>query len=95
MLQQIGLESEKQRSVFRSLMKRKEIIAYDTSAVLSYSPGISMDEFGHENSDMTLPKIKRALGFSRSRNELCYICGDPGSIAHIDTMISAQNNVPL
>ena len=38
MLRRIGSESEKQRSVFRSLMKRNEIIAYDTSA-LQIHPG--------------------------------------------------------
>ena len=38
MLRRIGSESEKQKSIFRSLMKRNEIIAYDTSAHFSYSP---------------------------------------------------------
>ena len=94
MLQRIGSESEKQRSVFRSLMKRNEIIAYDTSALFSYSPGISLAEFGHNNSDMTLPMIKIILGFSRSRNEPCYIRSDPGSVADIDTLRSAQRDVP-
>ncbi len=39
MLQRIGSESEKQKSVFRSPMKRNEVIAYDTSALFSYSFG--------------------------------------------------------
>ena len=94
MLRRIGSESEKQRSVFRSLMKRNEIIAYYTSALFSYSPGINMAEFGHNNSDMTLPMIRVILGFSRSRNEPCYIRSDPGSIADIDTLRSSQNDVP-
>ncbi len=67
MLKRVGSEGEKQKSVFRSLMKRNEIIAYDTSALFSYSPGINMAEFGHNNSDMTLPMIRVILGFSRSR----------------------------
>ena len=95
MLQRIGSESEKQRSVFRSLMKRNEIIAYDTSAMFSYSSVIKLAEFGHNNSDMTLPMIKVILVFSRSRNEPCYIRSDPGSIADIDTLRSSQNDVPL
>ena len=94
MLRRIGSESEKQRSIFRSLMKRNEIIAYDTSALFSYSPGINMAEFGHNNSDMTLPMIKVILGFSRSRNEPCYIRSDPGSISDIDTLRLSQNDVP-
>ena len=94
MLRRIGSESEKQRSIFRSLMKRNEVIAYDTSALFSYSPGINMAEFGHNNSDMTLPMIKVILGFSRSRNEPCYIRSDPGSISDIDTLRLSQNDVP-
>ena len=74
-------------------MKRNEVIAYDTSALFSNSLGISMAEFSHNNSDMTLPMIKVILGFSRSRNEPCYIRSDPGSIADIDTLRSSQNDV--
>ena len=50
MLGRIGSESEKQRSVFSSPMKGNEIIPYDASALFSYSPGISITEFGHDNS---------------------------------------------
>ena len=94
MLKRIGSEGEKQKSVFKSLMKRNEIIAYDTSALFSYSPGISMAEFGHSNSDLTLPMIKVILGFSRSRNDPCYIRSDPGSVSDIDTLRASQNDVP-
>ena len=93
MLKRVGSEGEKQKSLFRSLMKRNEIIAYDTSALFSYSPGINMAEFGHNNSDMTLPMIKVILGFSRSRNEPCYIRSDPGSVADIDTLRASQRDV--
>ena len=94
MLKRIGSEGEKQKSVFRSLMKRNEIIAYDTSALFSYSPGINMAEFGHNNNDLMLPMIKVILGFSRSRNEPCYIRSDPGSVADIDTLRMSQKDVP-
>ena len=94
MLKRVGSEGEKQKSVFRSLMKRNEIIAYDTSALFSYSPGINMAEFGHNNSDLMLPMIKVILGFSRSRNEPCYIRSDPGSVADIDTLRTSQKDVP-
>ena len=53
-----------------------------------------MAEFGHNNSDMTLPMIRVILGFSRSRNEPCYIRSDPGSVADIDTLRAAQKDVP-
>lgn len=75
-------------------MNKNENIVYDTSALFSYSPGISMAKFGHNNSDMTLPMIKVILGFSRSRNEPCYIRSDPGSVLDIDTLKSSQNDVP-
>jgi transposase len=94
MLKRVGSEGEKQKSVFRSLMKRNEIIAYDTSALFSYSPGINMAEFGHNNSDLMLPMIKVILGFSRSRNEPCFIRSDPGSVADIDTLRASQKDVP-
>lgn len=42
-LQRIGSESGKQRLVFSTLVKRKEIIVYDTSALFSCSPKINMD----------------------------------------------------
>jgi hypothetical protein len=47
-------------------MKRNEIIAYDISALFSYSPGINMAEFDYNNSDLTPPVIKLILGFLRS-----------------------------
>lgn len=75
-------------------MKRNGIIAYDTSALFSYSPGISMAEFGHSNSDPALPMIKVILGFSRSRNDPCYIRSDPGSVSDIDTLRAPQKDVP-
>ena len=75
-------------------MNKNEITAYDTSALFSYSPGISMAEFGHNNSDMTLPTIRVILGFSRSRNKPCYIRSDTGSVPAIDTLKSTQNDVP-
>ena len=93
MLKRVGSEGEKQKSVFRSLMKRNEIIAYDTSALFSYSPGINMAEFSHNNSDLMLPMIKVILGFSRSRNEPCFICSDPGSVSDIDTLRTLQKDV--
>ncbi|MGP6207080.1 hypothetical protein ACNF42_03480 [Cuniculiplasma sp. SKW3] len=75
-------------------MNKNEIIEYDTSLLFSYSPGISMAEFGHNNSYVTLPMIKVILGFSRSRNEPCYIRSDPGSVPDINTLRSSQNDVP-
>lgn len=75
-------------------MNKNEIIAYDTSALFSYSLGISMAEFGHNNSYVTLPMMKAILGFSRSRNDPCYIRSDPGSVPDIDTLKSSQNDVP-
>ena len=93
MLKRIGSEGEKQKSVFRSLVKRNEVIAYDMSALFSYSPGINMAELGHNNSDMALPMIKVILGFSRSGNEPCYIRSDPGSVSDIDTLRSSQRDV--
>ena len=76
-------------------MNKNKIIAYDTSALFSYSPGISMAEFGHNNSDMTLPTIRVILCFSSSRNEPCYIRSDPGTVPGIETLKSTQNDVPL
>ncbi len=32
------------------LMKKKEVIAYDTSALFSYSSGIRMAEYAHYNN---------------------------------------------
>ena len=94
MLKRIGSEQEKQKSVFRSLMKRNEIIAYDTSAIFSYSPGINMAEFGHNSDELMIPMIKIILGFSRSRNEPCYIRSDPGSVSDIDTLRSSKEDMP-
>ena len=94
MLGRIGSQHAKQKSMFQSLMKKNEIIAYDTSALFTYSKGISMAEFGHNNNDITLPQIKIILGFSRSRNEPCYIRSDPGSIADIETLKTSQKEVP-
>lgn len=94
MLRRIGSEQGKQKSIFQSLMKKNEVIAYDTSALFSYSEGISMAEFGHNSNDISLPMIKIILGFSRSRNEPCYIRSSPGSVADIDTLRASQNDVP-
>ena len=52
-----------------------------------------MTEFGHNNSDMTLSMIKIIFGYSRSRNELCYIRSDLGSVADIDTLRASQRDV--
>lgn len=94
MLSRIGSEHARQKSMFRSLIKKNEIIAYDTSALFTYSKGISMAEFGHNNNEIELPQIKIILGFSRSRNEPCYIRSDPGSIADIETLKTSQKEVP-
>ena len=94
MLGRIGSDQGKQKTIFNTLMKGKEVIAYDTSALFTYSEGINMAEFGHNNNDVDLPMIKIILGFSRSRNEPCYIRSDPGSVSDIDTLKISQNDVP-
>jgi hypothetical protein len=75
-------------------MNKNEIMVYDTSSFFSYSPGISRAKFGHNNSDMTLPMIEMILGFSRSRNEPCYIQSDLGTVQDIDTLKSSRNDAP-
>lgn len=72
MLKRIGKDHDKQKRIYTKLMGKNEIIAYDTSALFTYSSGIRMAEFGHNNNDLTLPMIKIIMGFSRLRNEPCY-----------------------
>ena len=69
MLKRIGKDQNKQKRIFMKLMKKKEIIAYDTSALFSYSSGIRMAEFGHNNNDLILPLIRIIMGFSHLRDE--------------------------
>ncbi len=76
------------------LMKKNKIIAYDTSALFSYSSGISMAEFGYNNSDLHLPMIRIIIGFSRRRDEPCYIRLVPGSVPDIDTLRKIEEELP-
>ena len=91
MLKRIGTDQDRQRSIFLKLMKKNEIVAYDTSALFSYSTGIRMAEFGHNNNDLVLPMIRIIMGFSRLRNEPCYIRLVPGSVSDIDTLRKTRN----
>lgn len=45
MLKRIGHDQDKQANIYIKLMKKNKIIAYDTSALFSYSPGIRISEF--------------------------------------------------
>ncbi|MGC8629681.1 MAG: transposase [Thermoplasmata archaeon] len=94
MLKRIGKDQNKQKIIFKKLMKNKEIIAYDTSALFSYSSGISMAEFGHNNNDLMLPMIRIIMGFSRLKEEPCYIRLVEGSIADIDTLRKTKEDTP-
>ena len=94
MLKRIGKDQNKQKRIFMKLMKRNEIVAYDTSALFTYSPGIRMAEFGHNNNDLMLPMIRIIMGFSRLREEPCYIRLVPGSIADIDTLRKTEEEMP-
>ncbi|WP_298275977.1 transposase [Ferroplasma sp.] len=93
MLKRIGQNQDKQKSIYMKLMKRNEIIAYDTSALFSYSPGIRMAGFGHNNNDLNLPMIRTIMGFSRLRNEPCYIRLVLGSVADIDTLRKTEEEL--
>ena len=94
MLKRTGKDQERQKRIFAKLMKRNEIIAYDTSALFSYSSGITMAEFGHNNNDLTLPMIRIIMGFSRLREEPCYIRLVPGSVSDIDTLRKTEKEMP-
>ncbi len=94
MLKRIGKDQDGQKKIFMKLMKKNEIVAYDTSALFSHSPGISMAEFGHNNSDLTLPMIRIIMGFSRLRDEPCYIRLVPGSVTDIDTLRKTEEEMP-
>ena len=94
MFKRIGKDQNKQKRIFMKLMKRNEIVAYDTSALFTYSPGIRMAEFGHNNNDLMLPMIRIIMGFSRLREEPCYIRLVPGSIADIDTLRKTEEEMP-
>ncbi len=90
MLKRVGMDHDGQK---RILMKRNEIIAYDTSALFSHSPGIRMAEFGH-NNDLMLPMIRIIMGFSRLRNEPCYVRLVPGSVSDIYTLRKTEEEMP-
>ena len=94
MLKRIGKDQNGQKNIFMKLMKKNEIVAYDTSALFSYSSGIRMAEFGHNNNDLLLPLIRIIMGFSRLRNEPCYIRLVPGSIVDIDTLRKSEEEMP-
>ena len=94
MLKRVGKDQEKQKRIFMKLMKKNEIVAYDTSALFSYSPGIRMAEFGHNNNDLMLPMIRIIMGFSRLRDEPCYIRLVPGSVSYIDTLRKTEEKMP-
>ena len=83
MLKRKGRDHEKQKRIFTKIMKKNETIAYGTSALFSYSTGIMMAEFGHNNNDLMLPMVKIIMGFSRLRNESCHIRLVLGSVADI------------
>ncbi|MHB8395584.1 MAG: transposase [Thermoplasmataceae archaeon] len=94
MLKRIGKDQNGQKKIFMKLMKKNEIVAYDTSALFSYSSGMRMAEFGHNNNDLVLPMIRIIMGFSRLRDEPCYIRLVPGSIADIDTLRKTEEEMP-
>ena len=94
MLGRIGKDQNKQKNIFIKLMKQKEVIAYDTSALFSYSSGIRMAEYAHNNNDLVLPLIRIIMGFSHMRDEPCYMRLVPGSIADIDTLRKTQEEMP-
>ncbi len=94
MMKRIGKDQAGQKAIFMKLMKKNEIIAYDTSALFSYSSGISMAEFGYNNSDLHLPMIRIIMGFSRLRDEPCYIRLVPGSVPDIDTLRKTEEELP-
>ena len=94
MLKRIGMDHERQKRIFMKLMKKNETVAYDTSALFSYSSGIRMAEFGHNNNDLMLPMVRIIMGFSRLRNEPCYIRLVPGSVADIDTLRKTEEEMP-
>ena len=94
MLKRVGKDQERQKRIFMKLMKKNEIVAYDTSALFSYSPGIRMAEFGHNNNDLMLPMIRIIMGFSRLRDEPCYIRLVPGSVSDIDTLRKTEEEMP-
>ncbi len=94
MLKRIGMEQNKQKNIFMKLMGKNGVVAYDTPALFSYSTGMRMAEFGHNNNDLTLPVIRIIMGFSRLRNEPCYIRLVPGSAADIDTLRKSEEETP-
>ena len=94
MLKRVGMDHDRQKRILTKLMKRNEVIAYDTSALFSHSPGIRMAEFGHNNSDLMLPMIRIIMGFSRLRNEPCYVRLVPGSVSGIDTLRKTEEEMP-
>lgn len=94
MLKRIGKDQNGQKKIFMKIMKKNEIVAYDTSALFSYSPGMRMAEFGHNNNDLMLPMIRIIMGFSRLRDEPCYIRLVPGSISDIDTLRKTEEEMP-
>ena len=93
MLRRTGKDQNKQKKIFMKLMKKKEVIAYDTSALFSYSSGIRMAEYAHNNNDLVLPLIRIIMGFSRMRDEPCYMRLVPGSTADIDTLRKTEEEM--
>ena len=79
-----------QKSIFRSLMKRNEIIAYDNIPTLFIFAWHKHGGIRSQQQGMTLPMIRVILGFSRSRNEPSYIRSDPGSVVGIDALRSSH-----
>ena len=95
MLTRIGKDQNRQKRIFMKLMKKNEIVAYDTSALFSYSSGIRMAEYAHNNNDLNLPLIRIIMGFSHLRDEPCYVRLVPGSIADIDTLRKTEKEMSL
>ncbi len=95
MMKRIGSEQDKQKMIFMKLMKRDEIVAYDTSAFFSYSEGIEMTEFAHNNNDLMLLLVRIIMGFSRLRDEPCYIRSVSESAMNIDALRKTGDEMPL
>lgn len=66
MLRCIGQNHDRQKRTYIRLMAKNKIIAYDTSALFTHSPGIKMGEFGHNNNNLTLPMVKIIWDFQDS-----------------------------
>jgi len=94
-LQNVGLDREGQRIVFKSLLDQSQQLVYDLSCMFSRSMGISQAEKGYNKDKIHVPQINIALLCSAESGLPTMIRSLPGSVKDIATLCNSIKEIDL